>query len=81
TNIRPVDGGTPEAGSKAGLPRSISTCLGETAAARAKVTKTTGDDVREGLVAVVSVKAPEPLLEGQTQGKLGSPYVRPIAPQ
>ncbi len=78
-NIRTIDGGTHEAGFKAGLTRSISKYLSENAAAREKDTKITGDDVREGLIAVVSVKVPEPQFEGQTKSKLGSSYVRPIA--
>ena len=78
-NIRTIDGGTHEAGFKAGLTRSIVKYLNENAAAREKDTKITGDDVREGLIAVVSVKVPEPQFEGQTKGKLGSSYVRPIA--
>lgn len=77
-NIRTIDGGTHEAGFKAGLTRSISKYINENAAAREKDTKITGDDVREGLIAVVSVKVPEPQFEGQTKGKLGSSYVRPI---
>jgi DNA gyrase subunit B len=77
-NIRTVDGGTHEAGFKAGLTRAISKYLKENANARDKDAKLTGDDVREGLVAVVSVKVPEPQFEGQTKGKLGSSYVRPI---
>ena len=78
-NIRTIDGGTHEAGFKAGLTRSISKYLSENAAAREKDAKITGDEVREGLIAVVSVKVPEPQFEGQTKGKLGSSYVRPIA--
>ena len=77
-NIRTIDGGTHEAGFKAGLTRAIVKYLKENANARDKDAKITGDDVREGLVAVVSVKIPEPQFEGQTKGKLGSSYVRPI---
>lgn len=77
-NIRTIDGGTHEAGFKAGLTRSISKYLNENANAREKDVKLTGDDVREGLIAVVSVKVPEPQFEGQTKGKLGSSYVRSI---
>ncbi|PUE66977.1 DNA topoisomerase (ATP-hydrolyzing) subunit B [Arcobacter lacus] len=77
-NIRTIDGGTHEAGFKAGLTRSIVKYLNENAAAREKDTKITGDDVREGLIAVVSVRVPEPQFEGQTKGKLGSSYVKPI---
>jgi len=77
-NIRTIDGGTHEAGFKAGLTRAITKYLKENANARDKDAKITGDDVREGLVAVISVKVPEPQFEGQTKGKLGSSYVRPI---
>ena len=77
-NIRTVDGGTHEAGFKAGLTRAIVKYVNENAAAREKDTKITGDDVREGLIAIVSVKVPEPQFEGQTKGKLGSSYVKPI---
>jgi DNA gyrase subunit B len=77
-NIRTIDGGTHEAGFKAGLTRAITKYLKENANARDKDAKITGDDVREGLVAVVSVRVPEPQFEGQTKGKLGSAYVKPI---
>jgi DNA gyrase subunit B len=77
-NIRTIDGGTHEAGFKAGLTRSIVKYVNSNANAREKDTKITGDDVREGLIAVVSVKVPEPQFEGQTKGKLGSSYVKPI---
>ncbi len=77
-NIRTIDGGTHEAGFKAGLTRSIVKYVNSNAAAREKDTKITGDDVREGLIAIVSVKVPEPQFEGQTKGKLGSSYVKPI---
>jgi DNA gyrase subunit B len=77
-NIRTADGGTHEAGFKAGLTRAISKYLKDNANSRDKDAKLTGDDVREGLVAVISVKIPEPQFEGQTKGKLGSSYVKPI---
>ena len=77
-NIRTIDGGTHEAGFKAGLTRAIVKYVRENANAREKDTKITGDDVREGLISVISVKVPEPQFEGQTKGKLGSSYVKPI---
>ena len=77
-NINTKDGGTHEAGFKAGLTRSIVKYVKENAKASEKDTKITGDDVREGLIAVVSVKVPEPQFEGQTKSKLGSSYVKPI---
>ena len=77
-NIKTPDGGTHEAGFRAGLSRAISKYASNNAGHREKDVKITGDDVREGLIAIVSVKVPEPQFEGQTKGKLGSSYVRPI---
>lgn len=77
-NIRTPDGGTHEVGFKTGLSRAISTYLEKNASGREKDIKITGDDVREGLVGVISVKLPEPQFEGQTKSKLGSSYVKGI---
>ena len=77
-NIKTPEGGTHEAGFRGGLTRAITTYITENASAREKDMKILGEDVREGLIAVVSVKVPEPQFEGQTKGKLGSSYVRPL---
>ena len=77
-NIKTPDGGTHETGFRAGLSRAISKYASNNAGHKEKDVKITGDDVREGLIAIVSVKVPEPQFEGQTKGKLGSTYVRPI---
>ena len=77
-NIKTIDGGTHESGFRAGLTRAITGYISLNAGVREKDVKITGDDVREGLIAIVSVKVPEPQFEGQTKGKLGSSYVKPI---
>lgn len=77
-NIKTPDGGTHEAGFRMGLTRVITNYVEANASAREKDNKITGEDIREGLIAIVSVKVPEPQFEGQTKGKLGSSYVRPI---
>ncbi|MBD3789316.1 MAG: DNA topoisomerase (ATP-hydrolyzing) subunit B [Campylobacterales bacterium] len=77
-NIKTPEGGTHETGFRAGLTRSISSYIANNANAKEKNTKITGDDCKEGLVAIVSVRVPEPQFEGQTKGKLGSSYVRPL---
>jgi len=77
-NIRTPNGGTHEAGFRAGLTRVISSYNSKNGAAKEKDVKITGDDVREGLIAIVSVRVPEPQFEGQTKGKLGNTYVRPL---
>jgi DNA gyrase subunit B len=71
-NINTVDGGTHLSGFRSALTRSINNY--GTAAGLFKDVKDnlTGDDVREGLVAVISVKLPQPQFEGQTKGKLNS---------
>ncbi len=77
-NIKTPDGGTHEAGFRAGLTRSMASYIAKNASAKEKGVKITGDDCKEGLIAIVSVRVPEPQFEGQTKGKLGSSYVRPL---
>ncbi len=77
-NIKTAEGGTHEAGFRAGLTRSMSSYIKNNANAKEKSTTITGDDCKEGLIAIVSVRVPEPQFEGQTKGKLGSSYVRPL---
>ena len=77
-NIRTPNGGTHEAGFRAALTRVISSYNAKNGAAKEKDVKITGDDVKEGLIAIVSARVPEPQFEGQTKGKLGNTYVRPL---
>ena len=77
-NIRTPNGGTHEAGFRAGLTRVISAYNAKNGAIKEKDIKITGDDVKEGLIAIVSARVPEPQFEGQTKGKLGNTYVRPL---
>ncbi len=77
-NIKTPEGGTHEAGFRAGLTRSMASYIAKNASAKEKGIKITGDDCKEGLIAIVSVRVPEPQFEGQTKGKLGSSYVRPL---
>ncbi len=77
-NIKTPDGGTHEAGFRAGLTRSLASYISKNASAKEKGVKITGEDCKEGLIAIVSVRVPEPQFEGQTKGKLGSSYVRPL---
>ncbi|MDR3346505.1 MAG: DNA topoisomerase (ATP-hydrolyzing) subunit B [Campylobacteraceae bacterium] len=77
-NIKTPEGGTHESGFRAGLTRAIVNYVNLNAAAREKDTKITGEDVQEGLIAIVSIRVPEPQFEGQTKSKLGNSYVKPI---
>lgn len=77
-NIRTPDGGTHESGFRTGLSRAIINYIDANANAREKDNKITGDDIREGLIAIISTKVMEPQFEGQTKGKLGSSFVKPI---
>jgi DNA gyrase subunit B len=77
-NIRTPNGGTHEAGFRAGLTRVIANYNAQNGAAKEKDTKISGEDTSEGLIAIVSIRVPEPQFEGQTKGKLGNTYVRPL---
>ncbi|MDR1614621.1 MAG: DNA topoisomerase (ATP-hydrolyzing) subunit B [Campylobacteraceae bacterium] len=77
-NIKTPEGGTHESGFRAGLTRAIVNYVNANANAREKDIKITGEDVQEGLIAIVSVKVPEPQFEGQTKSKLGNSYVKPL---
>ncbi len=77
-NIKTPNGGTHEAGFRAALTRVISNYNHKNGAAKEKDVKISGDDVKEGLIAIVSARVPEPQFEGQTKGKLGNTYVRPL---
>lgn len=77
-NIRTIEGGTHESGFRMGLSRAIMNYIDTNANARDKDAKVQGDDIREGLVAIVSARVMEPQFEGQTKGKLGNSFVRNI---
>ena len=76
-NIHTKDGGTHETGFKNALTRVIND-YGKKMGLLKDKEKLSGDDVREGLTAVISVKLTECEFEGQTKGRLGNPEVKPI---
>ncbi len=75
-NINTKEGGTHLIGFKAGLTRVIKHYAQEHKVPKNEIDKLTGEDVREGLVAVISVKVPDPQFEGQTKTKLGNQEIR-----
>ena len=77
-NINTVDGGTHLSGFRGAITRTINNYAESSGMMKNAKTALTGDDVREGLVAVISVKIPQPQFEGQTKGKLNSPVKGPV---
>ncbi len=75
-NIRTLDGGTHETGFKTALTRVINDCGRRLGVIKEGDENLTGEDAREGLTAVLSVKLKEPQFEGQTKTKLGNSEVR-----
>ena len=77
-NIHTVDGGTHVAGFRAALTGSLNTWARKSSTLSEKEANLSGDDVREGLTAVISVKLTDPQFEGQTKAKLGNADVKGI---
>lgn len=77
-NINTYEGGTHESGYKTALTRVINDYARKNGLLRDADQNLTGDDVREGLTAIVSVKHPDPQFEGQTKTKLGNSEVSTI---
>lgn len=77
-NIHTYEGGTHESGFKAALTRVINDYARKNGILKEKDENLTGEDVREGLVAIISIKHPNPQFEGQTKTKLGNSEARTI---
>ena len=77
-NINTVDGGTHLSGFRGAITRTINAYADSSGLTKNFKTALTGDDVREGLVAIICVKIPQPQFEGQTKGKLNSPVKGPV---
>ena len=77
-NVRTIDGGTHEQGFKTALTRVFNDYGRKYNIIKDGDKKLSGDDVREGLVAIISVKLTEAEFEGQTKGKLGNTDITPL---
>jgi len=75
-NVLTPDGGTHLVGFRAALTRVINEYARKNSLLKEKEDNLSGDDIREGLTAVILVKLPDPQFEGQTKNKLGNPEVR-----
>ena len=78
-NIHTREGGTHEVGFKTALTRVVNSYARKYQLLKEKEDNFLGEDIREGLAAVVSVKVHDPQFEGQTKTKLGNPSVRRVA--
>jgi len=77
-NINTYEGGTHEAGFKTGLTRVINDYARKNGVFKDGDANLSGEDVREGLTAIISIKHPDPQFEGQTKTKLGNSEARTI---
>lgn len=77
-NIHTVEGGSHMVGFRTALTRVLNNYARANNFLKEKDSNLSGEDVREGLTAIISIKIPEPQFEGQTKEKLGNAEVRPI---
>ena len=77
-NIRTTEGGFHESGFKSALTRTFNAYSKDNGLLRGEKITPSGEDIREGIMAVISVKVPEPQFEGQTKSKLGNTEVEGI---
>ena len=77
-NIHTYEGGTHESGFKTALTRIVNDYARKSGIFKEADTNLSGDDVREGLTAIVSIKHPDPQFEGQTKTKLGNSEARTV---
>jgi DNA gyrase subunit B len=77
-NIRTQEGGTHEVGFKNGLTRVINDYAKRNNSLKESDSNLSGEDIREGMVAIISVLVKDPQFEGQTKTKLGNTYIRGI---
>ena len=75
-NVLTPDGGMHVVGFRTGLTRTVNDYARKNGLLKEKDDNLTGDDIKEGLTAVILVKLPDPQFEGQTKNKLGNPEVR-----
>ncbi|MEN8008693.1 MAG: ATP-binding protein, partial [Candidatus Krumholzibacteriota bacterium] len=75
-NINTTEGGSHLSGFRAGLTRTLNAYANSSGLMKKDMKGLTGDDVREGLTAIIAVKIPEPQFEGQTKTKLGNTEVK-----